>query len=195
MTKEKNTLIPKDPIRNHPQQLLNDNVSIYDIENPSGTDQWEDLLLTCILQNVSVRTESMPPGNKRNRWLSVHRQGEQSEAEKCIHAIEYEKTYDAVPQTWIIKPLKMFKISDNVIEFFTEATKNWKVKLTAGGKSLTEMKIQRGIFQRDAPSPLLLAIAMMILNHIFKKFTGGKKFTKSQKRLITWCTWITSICL
>ena len=31
--------------------------------------------------------------------------------------------------------------------------KAWRVELTAGGKSLDEAKIQRGIFQGDALSP------------------------------------------
>ena len=31
--------------------------------------------------------------------------------------------------------------------------KDWRVELTAGGKSLAETKIQRGIFQGDALSP------------------------------------------
>ena len=33
--------------------------------------------------------------------------------------------------------------------------KNWKVELTAEGKSLLEIHIKRGIFQGDALSPLL----------------------------------------
>ena len=44
--------------------------------------------------------------------------------------------------------------------------KNWRVELTAGGKSLAETKIQRGIFQGDALSPLLFIIALVPLNHI-----------------------------
>ena len=40
------------------------------------------------------------------------------------------------------------------------------------------MKIQRVIFQGDALSPLLFVIAMMLLNHILTKCTGGYKLTK-----------------
>ena len=36
--------------------------------------------------------------------------------------------------------------------------KTWRVELTAGGRSLAEAKIQRGIFQGDALSPLLFIV-------------------------------------
>ena len=43
--------------------------------------------------------------------------------------------------------------------------KNWREELTVG-KSLVEVKIQRGIFQGDALLSLLFVLAMMLLNHI-----------------------------
>ena len=53
----------------------------------------------------------------------------------------------------------MYKISDEVINFVEKTMKTWRVKVTSGGKSLAEAKIQRGIFQGDARSPLLFIIA------------------------------------
>ena len=43
-----------------------------------------------------------------------------------------------------------------------------------------ETKIQRGIFQGDALSPLL---AIMPLNHILRKCTAGYKFSRSQEMI------------
>ena len=43
--------------------------------------------------------------------------------------------------------------------------KNWREELTVG-KSLVEVKIQRGIFQGDVLLSLLFVLAMMLLNHI-----------------------------
>ena len=48
--------------------------------------------------------------------------------------------------------------------------KTWGVELTAGGKTLDYVKIQRCIFQGDAISSLLFVIVMMIVeSHIFTK--------------------------
>ena len=61
--------------------------------------------------------------------------------------------------------------------------KTWKVELTAGGISLAEAKVQRGIFQEDALSPLLFIIAMMPLHHKLRKRTVGYKLSKSQEKI------------
>ena len=77
----------------------------------------------------------------------------------------------------------MYKISDEVINFIEKTMKTWKVEWTEGGKSLAETKIQRGIVQGDALSPLLFLVAMMPLNHVLKKYTPGYKLTKSQEKI------------
>ena len=63
--------------------------------------------------------------------------------------------------------------------------KTWRVELAAGGRSLTEAKIQRVIFQGDALSPLLFIIATMPFNHILRKCTAGYKIVDGKKRPIT----------
>ena len=60
--------------------------------------------------------------------------------------------------------------------------KTWRVELTAGGRRLAEAKIQRGIFQGDALSYLQFIIAMMLLNHILRKYTAGYKLSRSQEK-------------
>ena len=63
--------------------------------------------------------------------------------------------------------------------------KNWKVELTAGGKSLVEVNIMRDVFKRDVLSPLLFVIVMVPLSYMFKKDTGGYKILLNRKRLTT----------
>ena len=96
--------------------------------------------------------------------------------------IDYKKAYDTVPHSWIINSLKMYKISDEVINFIDKTMKTWRFELIAGGR-LTEAKIQRGIFQIDAQSPLLFIIAMMPLNHILRKCKAGYKLSRSQEKV------------
>ena len=77
----------------------------------------------------------------------------------------------------------MYKISHEVINFIEKTLKNWRVELTAGGRSLAETKIQRGIFQGEVLSPFLFIIAMMPLNHNFRKCIAGYKPSRSQEKI------------
>ena len=97
--------------------------------------------------------------------------------------IDYKKAYDMVPYSWILNILKMCKISDEVINFIDKTMKTWRVELTAGGRRLAEAKIQRGMFQGYALSPLLFIIAMIPLNHIIRKCTAGYKLSRSQEKV------------
>ena len=69
--------------------------------------------------------------------------------------IDYKKAYDMVPHCWIINSFKMYKISNEIINFIDKTMKTWRVELTTGGRRLAEAKIQRGIFQGDALSPFI----------------------------------------
>ena len=89
--------------------------------------------------------------------------------------IDYKKAYDMVQQNWI-NCLKMYKISDEVINFIKKTMKTWKVELIVGDRNLTEAKVQRGI------SLLLFIIAKMPLNPILRKFTAGYKLSKLQEK-------------
>ena len=97
--------------------------------------------------------------------------------------IDYKKAYDMVPHSWMINSLKMYKISDEVINFIDKTMKSWRVELTTGRRRLAEAKIQRGIFQGDDISPLLFINAMMPLNHILRKCIAGYKFGRSQEKV------------
>ena len=60
--------------------------------------------------------------------------------------IDYKKAYDMIPQSWILHCLKMNKITDQIVQFIKKTMQTWRAELTAGGQSLAEVKIQRGIF-------------------------------------------------
>ena len=56
----------------------------------------------------------------------------------------------------------MYKISEEFTKFIEKIMETWIVGLRARGKSL-EVKIQKGISQGNAQSPVLFVIAMMPL--------------------------------
>ena len=58
-----------------------------------------------------------------------------------------------IPKSWILNYLHIYEISDEVINFIEKTMKTCRLELTAGGISLDETKIQRGMFQGDALSP------------------------------------------
>ena len=70
-----------------------------------------------------------------------------------------------VPQSWLIDRLKIYKISGEVIKFIENTMDNWRVELTGGGKSLTAVKIQRGI----------ISIAYLGNDRVDKNFISRKK--------------------
>ena len=65
-----------------------------------------------------------------------------------------------------------------IIKLNEETMENWRVELSAGGKSLAKVKIQRGIFQGYALLPLIFVTVMIPLNHLLWKCTGGYTLTK-----------------
>ena len=60
--------------------------------------------------------------------------------------IDYKKSYDIVPQSWIINCLKTYKISDKVISFIEKTMKEWSWQLD--GKLSRSKNPQRYIPRR-----------------------------------------------
>ena len=77
--------------------------------------------------------------------------------------IDNKKAYDMVLQTWMIKCLKMYKISNKVLNFIMKVIKNCKVELTVGEQTLAEVKLWIGIFKGNSLLPLLLQWCHIII--------------------------------
>ena len=63
--------------------------------------------------------------------------------------------------------------------------KNWRAELTAEGQTLAEVKIQRGIFKREAT-------VIRYNDHATQlgSAQGATNLQNHKKRLITLCTWM-----
>ena len=54
-----------------------------------------------------------------------------------------KKSYDMVPQSWVLHYIRMYKIPDQV----EKTRQTWRLELSEGGQ---KVKIQSGTFQADA---------------------------------------------
>ena len=159
-----------------------------DVENINSTNKGRDILHANKPRIVPWRTERCHKGSRGTAellYIDQHILNESKNRRKNLAMawIDYKKAYDIVPQSWIINSLKMYKISHETINLIEKTMKNWRIEFTTGRKSLAETKIQRGIFQWDALSPLLFINAMMPLNHILRKCTAGYKLSGSQEKI------------
>ena len=63
----------------------------------------------------------------------------------CLAWIDYKKAFDMVPHSWLVECLRLYNVTPNVIEVLSKSMKHWKTSLTAGGITLGEINIRRGI--------------------------------------------------
>ena len=61
--------------------------------------------------------------------------------------IDYKKTYDTVPHSWIIESLDLFGVSENIKSLLMYSIEKWKLMLCSGNSDLGEVDINQGIFQ------------------------------------------------
>ena len=81
--------------------------------------------------------------------------------------IDFQKAFDRVPHSCIIKSLELIGINNKVISFTKKVMNYWKTRmyLHAENKLIEtkDIKTQCGIFQGDSLSPLLFCICLIPL--------------------------------
>ena len=163
----------------HSKQLQTHNLPTYDMENINSTNEpWV----------VPWGIERMPQRIQRHRratlhW-SVHPQQEQDQTDKSSYSLDWRQK-----SIWY-GPAKLDnKLPQNVQnirqshKLYRENHENLESGLTAGWRSLAEVKIESGIFHGDVLSPLQFIIAMMPFNYILRKCTARYQFNKSQEKI------------
>ena len=80
---------------------------------------------------------------------------------------EYQKAFDRVPHSWIIKSLVLTGINNKVISLAKKVLSYWRtrMRLHAENKLIEteDIKIKCGIFQADSLSPLIFCICFIPL--------------------------------
>jgi len=95
----------------------------------------------------------------------------------CMAWIDYQKAFDRVPHSWIIKSLEIIGINTKVISFMKKVMGYWRthMRLHAENKLMEteDIKIKCGIFQGDSLSPLLFCICLLPLTEELNKLNTG----------------------
>jgi hypothetical protein len=91
--------------------------------------------------------------------------------------IDYKKAYDSVPHSWLIKILKIYKISLDLINFLSHVMTFWRTTLNLSinnNKLKSEpIQIKRGIYQGDSLSPLWFCLAINPLTNLLNSTGYG----------------------
>ena len=101
----------------------------------------------------------------------------------AIAWIDYKKTYDMVPHSWIIKCLDLFGVAENIKSLLVNSMEKWKVVLCAGNSELGEVEIKQGVFQGDSLSPFVFVLALIPLSLILRKAETAYEFSESKEKI------------
>ena len=97
--------------------------------------------------------------------------------------INYRKTYDLVPHTWVNEYMEMSGIAENLRTFLQKSMQQWRLSLTTNGEDLGEFNVKSEIFQGDSLSPLMSVLSMVPLSLILKKVNACNKWGKKEYKL------------
>lgn len=91
--------------------------------------------------------------------------------------IDYRKAFDSVPHSWLISVLELYKIHPSIVKFLQTIMGKWQTVLNIKQSSVTTepIRIERGIFQGDALSPLWFCLAINPLSKLLNDTKCGFK--------------------
>jgi hypothetical protein len=101
--------------------------------------------------------------------------------------IDYQKAFDRVPHSWIIKSLQLIGINNKVISFTKKVMPHWKTRMCLHAEQkliqTEDIKIECGIFQGDSLSPLLFCICLIPLTAQLNKLNTGYEEHKTKTKI------------
>ena len=143
-----------------------------------------------------LEKENVPPSEQKVCHKGSHRTKDQLLIDRMVSIdckrrhtnlakawIDYKKTYDMVPHSWISECLEMFGIANSVQDFLNNSMKSWKLELKAFGEKLGEVDIRRGIFQGHSLSPLLFVLFMDPLTWLLRRAKADNEWSNKGFKL------------
>jgi hypothetical protein len=102
--------------------------------------------------------------------------------------IDYQKAFDRVPHSWIIKSLELIRINNKIIPFTEKIMSHWRTRMQIHAENkligTEEIEIQCGIFQRDSSSPLLFCICLIPVTKQLNRLNTGYEEHKTKTKII-----------
>ena len=100
--------------------------------------------------------------------------------------IDYQKTFDRMPHSWIIESLNLNGINNKVILFTKKVMSYWRTRMRLHTENklieTEDIKIQCGIYKGDSLSPLLFYICLIPLTEQLNMLnTGNEEHTTKTK--------------
>jgi hypothetical protein len=100
--------------------------------------------------------------------------------------IDYQKAFDRVTQSWILKSLELIGINNKITAFTKKATTYWRTRTRLHTENelieIEDIKIQCGIFQGDSLSPLIFCICLIPpLTELNRLNTGYEEHIRKTK--------------
>ena len=97
--------------------------------------------------------------------------------------IDYKKSFDMIPYSWLIECLEICGAEENTIIFLKNTMPSWKTVLTRSKARLPEVSNRRGIFQGHSLSPLLFIVAMIPITKVLERTEVGYQLKKGDNRI------------
>ena len=99
--------------------------------------------------------------------------------------INYQKAFDMVPHSWIVKSLEMIGPPIIMMKFLENSMAQWETNIEQPREKLSKIKNKRGKFQGDSLSPLIFVIALIALSVILKAASMSYKFKMDLNSIIS----------
>ena len=107
----------------------------------------------CFMENKNLLPEEQMGCRRKSRGTkdqllidyTILKDCRKRRANLAMAWIDYRKTYDFVPHSWILECLDMLGIADNVRSFLEKSMKKWKLLLTSNGLDLRKADVNKDI--------------------------------------------------